>query len=80
MPATLPLNKMSVVEKLRAMEALWDDLCHRGEPIPSPAWHGEVLAERERLVAEGRAEFSDWDEAKARIAARCHEDPDSRPG
>ena len=78
MPTTLPLNEMTVAEKLRVMEAIWGDLCHRGEAIPSPAWHGEVLAERERLVAEGKASFSDWEQARARIAARCHEDPDSR--
>jgi hypothetical protein len=77
MPATLPLNEMTVVEKLRVMEEIWDDLCHRGEAIPSPAWHGDVLAERERLVAEGNASFSDWEEARGRIAARCHEDPNS---
>jgi hypothetical protein len=69
MPATLPLDEMTVAEKLRAMEAIWDDLCRRGETIPSPAWHGEVLAERERLVAEGNATFSDWEEARGRIAA-----------
>jgi len=79
MPASLPLNEMTVAEKLRAMEALWDDLCRRGEVIPSPEWHGEVLAEREQLVTEGKAKFSDWDEARARITARCHEDSDSRP-
>ncbi|MDQ3623531.1 MAG: addiction module protein [Verrucomicrobiota bacterium] len=47
--------------------------------MPSPAWHGEVLEERERLVAEGKAAFSDWEKARGRVAARCHEDPDSRP-
>jgi len=71
MSASLPLNEMTVAEKLQAMEAIWDDLCHRGEVVPSPAWHGEVLAERERLVAEGKAKFSDWEEARERIAARC---------
>ncbi len=79
MPTTLPLNEMTVAEKLQVMEAIWDDLCRRGESIPSPAWHGDVLAERERLVAEGKAKFSSWEEARERIAARCHEDPDSRP-
>jgi hypothetical protein len=35
------------------MESIWNDLCHRRKAIPSPSWHGEVLSERERLVAEG---------------------------
>ena len=70
---------MTVADTLRAMEALWDDLCHRADAISSPPWHGDVLAERERLVAEGKASFNDWDEARGRIAARCHEHSDSRP-
>src|SRR5437773_7709408 len=68
MPVTLPLDEMTVAEKLRAMEAIWDDLCHRAEAVPSPAWHGEILAESERLIAEGKASFSEWEEARGRIA------------
>ena len=29
MASTLPLDKMSVEEKLQAMESLWDDLCNK---------------------------------------------------
>ena len=28
MASTFPLEKMSIEEKLRAMELLWDDLCN----------------------------------------------------
>jgi hypothetical protein len=49
------------------MEYLWDDLCRHAEEVPSPAWHGEVLAERERAVAEGGAVFRDWEAEKTRI-------------
>jgi len=79
MPASLPLSEMTIAEKLRAMEELRDDLCRSDEPLPSPAWHGDVLAERENLVAEGAATFSDWEEARQRVAQRCHDHPDSRP-
>jgi hypothetical protein len=79
MQSSLPLNEMTIAEKLSAMEAIWDDLCHRPGAIPSPAWHGEVLAEREKLVSEGKASFCDWEEARDRIAARCHENQDPRP-
>ena len=37
----LPLNEMSVEQKLQTMETLWDDLCSRAEGLPSP-WHGEA--------------------------------------
>ncbi len=54
---TLPLSEMSQADKLRVMEELWDDLCHSSEGVPSPAWHGEVLAAR---VKKGEASFREW--------------------
>ena len=69
MQATLPLDRMTVPEKLRAMEDIWDDLCHIDDAIPSPAWHGEVLRAREQRIQAGEAKFIDLDEAKRRV--RC---------
>jgi hypothetical protein len=60
----LPLDTMTVEEKLQAMEELWDDLCHTPDDIPSPAWHGEVLREREEAVARGDEVPEDWESAK----------------
>ena len=37
----LPLNEMSVEEKLQTMEALWQSLSADPAAIDSPAWHGE---------------------------------------
>jgi hypothetical protein len=54
MKPALPLDKMTVAEKLEAMEQLWDDLCRAPEEVPSPAWHAEVLAEREQRLHEGK--------------------------
>jgi hypothetical protein len=56
--------QMSISEKLRIMELLWDDLCHTESDIPSPQWHESVLAERKNLIREGKDEFVDWDQAK----------------
>ena len=70
MDITLPLDQMSTAEKLRAMEALWDDLCRREQTVPVPQWHKDILDERERLVVEGKARFTDWEAAKKRIADR----------
>ena len=67
MGITLPLDKMTISEKLLEMERLWDDLCRTPEDVPSPAWHGAVLAERERQFAQGKMSFIDLDEAKERI-------------
>ena len=64
---TLPLSEMTQAAKLRIMEELWDDLCRSPEGVPSPAWHGEVLAARADRVAKGEAEFRDWAEVKERL-------------
>jgi hypothetical protein len=68
MALTLPVNEMTVEEKLRAMEMLWDDLRRKEENVPVPHWHKELLDERERLVREGKAHFENWETVKKRIA------------
>jgi hypothetical protein len=67
MASTLPLEKMSVDEKLRAMELLWDDLCKKAESMASPAWHEGVLAERDAMQKRGDDTFEDWEAAKKSI-------------
>jgi hypothetical protein len=70
MIAMLHLDQMTLEEKLRAMEALWDDLCRREEAVPMPQWQKDLLDERERLVEHGKAQFLDWETAKKRILER----------
>lgn len=64
---TLALKEMTLREKLAAMEALWEDLSRTPEAIESPAWHKEILDERQQRVAEGKARYADWETAKADI-------------
>jgi hypothetical protein len=66
----LPLDRMTIAEKLMAMEALWDNLCRDETQIPVPDWHKELLDERRRQVESGEATFADWETAKARIRER----------
>lgn len=68
--SSLPIENMSVAEKLLLMERLWADLSRRPADIPSPEWHGEVLAERDASVREGRTSFVDWADAKQRLRER----------
>lgn len=63
----LPLNEMTVEEKLQAMEMLWEDLSRRPENIPSPDWHEEVLRKREAALERGEEGIEDWEAAKRRI-------------
>ncbi len=67
MENALPLDKMTIEDKLAAMEQLWDDLCRNPESVPSPSWHERILSEREKRVREGKARFSDIAAAKDRI-------------
>lgn len=61
---------MTLAEKLRTMEALWDDLCRREQDIPVAQWHQDLLDEREQLIAQGKASFLDWETAKKLIAGK----------
>ena len=63
----LPLADLSVAQKLDLMERLWADLSANEKDLPSPAWHGAVIADRLQAVEEGQARHGDWDEAKARL-------------
>ena len=58
---------MTIAEKLRIMEELWDDLRARAEGVPMPQWPKDLLDERQRLIETGEAKFSDWETAKERI-------------
>jgi len=64
MSVEINFEQMSLSEKLRIMELLWDDLCQTETDIPSPQWHENVLMERENLIRDGKDEFIDWDQAK----------------
>ncbi len=67
MSIDLPLEKMTLADKLEAMELLWADISKHRNALPSPAWHKDVLNERRRLVAAGKLRFLDWDTAIAEL-------------
>ena len=70
MGVTLPVDKMTTDDKLRVLEEVWEDLARTPEEVPAPSWRAEVLLAREKRIAEGSAQFEDWDEAKRRIRER----------
>lgn len=70
MSADLSVENLSLTEKLALMERLWVDLSRRPRDLQSPAWHGEILAERMAVVRDGRTQFVAWDEAKQRLRDR----------
>lgn len=37
---------MLTAERLEEMEQLWAALCRSDDEVPSPSWHGDILADR----------------------------------
>jgi len=67
MQELVDLKRMTLPEKLRLMEALWEDLCQNEQELSSPDWHRDVLEEREKKIASGEETFVDWDIAKRKL-------------
>lgn len=62
---TQEIKKMSRIERLQAMEALWDSLIDEESEIESPEWHRAILEERKRKIEAGKAEFISLEELRA---------------
>jgi Putative addiction module component len=74
MSAPIQIDQMTLAEKLQTMETLWDDLCRREADVPVPSWQKAILDEREHLIEQGKARFSNWEAAKKRLSKKCRED------
>lgn len=61
------LNALSVPEKVRLLEQIWQSLCDQPAEITSPEWHAGVLRKRARRLADGEAVHVPWSEAKAHL-------------
>ncbi len=70
MPIELEIEKMTLEEKLRTMEALWASLSRDEKNVESPPWHEEVLKEREQRLKSGQAKFMNWEKAKRELRER----------
>jgi hypothetical protein len=63
---TIEIKKMSTIERLKTMEALWDSLLYDEISIELPEWHEDILAERKSKIESGEAEFISINELKAK--------------
>lgn len=66
--ATTTIERMSVQERLQAMELLWRSLSSIPKAVTSPSWHGEVLAKRVAKVRAGHGRFLTIRQLKDRLA------------
>ena len=60
----ITLEKMTMPEKLRLMEALWADLSRHADAMDLPDWHAQALRETEQRVADGKEVAMDWETAR----------------
>lgn len=74
MSIDLPLDQMSLAEKLEAMELLWADLSKEPEKLSPPEWHQEILQHRKELVEQGKLKFLDWETAFKELRKEIRED------
>ena len=64
------IKQLSREEKLRVMEAIWEDLSSEDQSMQSPAWHESILQETEQRVQSGQEQTFDWKEAKKELRKR----------
>jgi hypothetical protein len=61
------IEQMSLEERLQTLELLWAALARTPDSVPSPDWHGEVLATRLTKVERGEGEFLSIPQLKERL-------------
>ena len=61
------IQQMSLEEQLQAMELLWASLSRTPNAVPSPDWHGDILAERMAKIERGEGEFLSIPQLKERL-------------
>jgi hypothetical protein len=61
------IDRMSMEERLQAIELLWNSIRQTGDLAASPAWHGEVLAARRARVEAGEGRFLPMTELRERL-------------
>ncbi|MEO8325346.1 MAG: addiction module protein [Nitrospirota bacterium] len=66
----MEIKQLSREEKLRVMEAIWEDLSSEDQSLQSPAWHESLLHETEQRVQAGQEKIHDWKEAKKELRKR----------
>jgi hypothetical protein len=63
----LPLESMTVAEKMDVIDRIMHDLSRNSSTVPAIEWHGEMLRQRAEELENGTDRFITLDEAQARI-------------
>jgi len=65
-----PVNEMTTAQLDELIEALQEARSIRSEREEPPAWHGEILRQREEAIKNGTDRFLTLDEVEARLRER----------
>jgi hypothetical protein len=66
----IEIQNLSKEEKLRVMEAIWEDLSKDDDQIESPDWHLQALQESDQRIRSGQENIVDWHDAKKELRKR----------
>jgi len=70
MIAAEQIERMTLAQRMEAMELLWRSLSAEPDRVASPAWHRDVLQQRRAKIESGKAEFLTIAELKKRLTKR----------
>ncbi len=66
----LPLERMTVAEKMDVIDRIMTDLSWNSSAVPVIEWHGEMLEQRAEDLKNGNDEFITLEQGEARIRER----------
>jgi putative addiction module component (TIGR02574 family) len=67
----MEIERMSLTERLQAMELLWRSMAAEPDKLESPAWHKRILEKRLAKVEAGKGRFFTVSQLKKRLAKRA---------
>ncbi len=61
------IRNMSITDRLKTMETIWDSLVHEDTEIESPDWHNDILKDRREAIENGTAKLLSLNELKTSL-------------
>ena len=60
------LHKLSVKDKIKVVQTLWDDIATEQSKVELPDAHKKILDQRLNKIASGNALFKPWKEIQSK--------------
>lgn len=61
------IEQLSISEKLKALEMLWESISSQPKVVSSPDWHGDVLKARENKINSEKVEYFTLEELRENL-------------